>query len=191
MPANQESLRDLVESRAAATAVAPRKLWGAVLDAIITGDALLPVLPDDISLDSPFDHGGMPQTWRAVLKSALRALDRFNPSEYNWATQLMFDPASFDRWLYSWWQTLDRTEPSQLPMRKRALSLEVRRVVRQYAEEERNKNRSTSIPRMWEYVKKHLTNATRNQALKELHAIERGPKKRGRPRSMSRKIELK
>jgi hypothetical protein len=184
MPANQESLRDLVESRAAAVGAAPRKLWGGVLDAITRNEPLL-VLPDSMPLNIPFDHGGMRVTWRTVLLNALRALDRFDPSDYYWARQLMLNPASFDTWLNLWWQALDRPEASQLPIRKRARSMDVRRVVQKYAEGERNINRATSIPRMWEYVKKQLPSATRDQAIKAFHYIEGGPKKRGRPRSMA------
>jgi len=54
-------------------------------------------------------------------------------------------------------------------------------VVQRYVKGEQAAGRDTSIPRMWEYVKKELPGATRDQAKIELRYLD-GPKQRGRPR---------
>ncbi len=179
MSANQESLRDLIESRAARDGIALRKLWGWTLDAIARG-VLVPTLPEGISLDTPL---GGSLTWRKLIDGALAAIEgRSNPSNYNWARVPTFEPAAFDNWLDSVLQALAPPEPSRLPARRRPRSSDVRRVVLNYVDTERKAGRFTSILRLWEYVKKELPAATRDQAIKALRVIEGGPKNRGRPR---------
>jgi hypothetical protein len=100
MAGEQASLRDLIESRAARDGVGSRDLWKLALNAIAQ-DALAPILPDGISLDTKFDHGGRRLTWRTVIDSALHAIDRHEPSNDNWAKELKFCAAGFDTWLKS------------------------------------------------------------------------------------------
>jgi len=179
MSRKQESFRDLVESRSAAHGIAPRTLWRLALDAIAR-NALVPILPEGVSLDTKSDHGGMSWTWRGVVVDALRRIERANPSDFPWSSKLKFDPAVFDQWLNAVLQAFE--ERSRLPRRKRPSAAEVRRVVQNYVDEVRKAGGSTSIPRMWGYVKRELPEATRDQATKALRAIEGGPKPRGRPR---------
>ena len=99
MAGEQTSLRDLIESRAAYYGVATRTLWKWALD-VIAKDVLRPVLPEGQTLDTEFSHGGMSKlTLREVIKEAERAIERYDPSNDNWAKTLMFDPAGFDSWL--------------------------------------------------------------------------------------------
>jgi hypothetical protein len=173
------SLRDLIESRSAQRHIALRTLWSWVLDAIAAGE-LIPIFPQGTSLDTPFDHGGMLLTWRKVIENATRSIQRHLPSNDSWANQLRFDPGSFDSWL-------DKDSPagtvpalSRLPKRHRPSDPDVRRMVQRYCETEKAGNSSTSIPRMWEYLKGNLPGATREQGIRALRAIEDGPKDRGR-----------
>ena len=182
MSGKQESIRDLIERGAAEHQIAPRMLWGWALDAI-KRDMLLPILPEGVSLDTKFDHGGMPLTWRQVIGTALAVIERHIPSNNGWANTLMFDPGAFDRWLTH--DSPARTPSasvSPLPLRRRPTPFQVRQVVQAYVKSERKINRGTSIPRMWTSIKKDLPNATRTQAIDELRKIEGGPKNRGRPR---------
>jgi hypothetical protein len=181
MPREQESLRDLVESRAAWEGIASRKLWAWALDAIAK-DLLKPILPEGQSLDTKFNHGGGWLTLRGVIHSALQAIERHEPSNDNWAKVLMLDPAVFHKWLSAHLLASGRRKPSLLPVRKRPPHAEVRRVVENYVDDERKASHNTNIRRMWEYVKKELPEATREQAKKAFHDIENGPKQRGRPR---------
>jgi hypothetical protein len=89
------SLRDLIEGGAARFGVAPRSLWKWTLTAIAHND----IIPEGIALDAKFNHGGRPLTWRMVVIETLQAIDRFNPSDANWARTMMFDSVSFDAWL--------------------------------------------------------------------------------------------
>ena len=98
MPSGQASIRDLVEAGAAQHAIAPRKLWKWTLDAIAHG-VIAPILPQEMSLDTRFVHGGMPLTWRKVFVGALLAVERNLPSNNGWAKNLILDVAVFDRWL--------------------------------------------------------------------------------------------
>jgi hypothetical protein len=96
MVGEQASLRDLIESGAARHGLATRTLWKLVLDAVAR-DMLAPALPEGQSLDTQFDHGGMPLTWRKVISGTLRAIDHHEPSNDNWTKT--FDPVTFDKWL--------------------------------------------------------------------------------------------
>jgi hypothetical protein len=98
MAVGQESLRDLIETGAARHNQATRTVWKLALDAVARG-MLSPALPEGQSLDTPFDHGGMPLTWRKVVSRALHAIDRHEPSEDNWAKTLCFDCVVFEKWL--------------------------------------------------------------------------------------------
>jgi hypothetical protein len=98
MTGGLRSLRDLVEEGAASHGIGLRTLWGWALDAIVAG-SVIPVLPTGVSLDTPFDHGGMPLTWRKVIGTASRSITRHIPENDNWANTLMFDPDVFDKWL--------------------------------------------------------------------------------------------
>ena len=177
------SLRDLIETRAAQRCIALRTLWSWALDAI-DGGVLIPIFPKGMSLDTPFDHGGRLMTWRDVIVNAARSIERHLPSKDSWANHLTFDPGRFDKWLEE--DSPARTVPA-LPKRLRPSDPNVRRAVQRYCEIEKKQNGSTSIPRMWKYLKKNLPGATRNQGIKALHAIEDGPKDRGRPRTLARR----
>jgi hypothetical protein len=178
MARKKESLRYLIESRAAEYRLALRTLWGWVLDAIAR-DMLI---PEDISLDAPFDCGGRALTWRQVIVSAFRAIERHIPSNDGWANSLTLDPAAFDKWLAEDSPASIQPAQSQKPKRRRPSDYRVRQVVQNYRKSEQEKGYPTSIPRMWEYVKKALPHATRDQAIEVFQAIEGGPKERGRPR---------
>jgi len=97
MAGGLKSLRDLVEEGAASHGIVLRTLWGWALDAIVAG-SLVPVLPAGVSLDSPFDHGGMSLCWRKVVSTASRSIARYIPENDKWANTLMFDPDAFDKW---------------------------------------------------------------------------------------------
>jgi hypothetical protein len=106
----QRNLRELVEDEAARRGVAPRKLWEQVLGGIVR-DALPPILPEGISLDTQFNHGGMPLTLRRVIAGRLKHIERYDPSGDGWAKTLMFDPAAFGKWL-------DEVQPFLTPNRR-------------------------------------------------------------------------
>jgi hypothetical protein len=178
MARKPESLRYLVESRAAEYRLPLRTLWGWVLDAIAR-DMLI---PEDISLYTPFDCGGRALTWRQVIVSALRAIERHVPSNDGWANSLMLDPTAFDKWLAEDSPASTPPVQSQTPKRRRPPDYRIRQVVQNYRKSEQKKRYPTSIPRMWEYVKKALPHATRDQAIKVFQALEGGSKGRGRPR---------
>jgi hypothetical protein len=114
MAGSPRSLRDLVESRAATHGLALRTLWGWTLDAIVAA-SLIPVLPAGTSLDTPFDHGGMPLTWRKVIGLASHAIKRHTPENDNWANTLMFDPDVFDKWFTHASQTRVHRARSPIP----------------------------------------------------------------------------
>jgi hypothetical protein len=173
------SLRDLIETRAAQRCIALRTLWSWALDAI-AGGVLIPIFPKGMSLDTRFDHGGMWLIWRDVIVNAARSIERHLPSKDSWANQLTIDPDIFDKWLEE--DSPARLALSRLPNRHRPSNPDVRRAVQRYCEIENKQNSSTSIPRMWKYLKKNLPGATRDQGIKMLRAIEDGPKARGRPR---------
>jgi hypothetical protein len=97
MAGDLRSLRSLVEEGAASHGIALRTLWGWALDAMVAG-SLIPVLPAGVSLDTQFDHGGMPLTWRKVVSTASRSITRYIPENDKWANTLMFDPDAFDKW---------------------------------------------------------------------------------------------
>ena len=181
MSGKQESIRDLIERGAAEHQIAPLTLWGWALDAI-KRDVLLPILPEGVSLDTKFDHGGMLLTWRQVIGTALAAIKHQIPSKYGWAKTLMLDSAVFDNWLAKDSPAGTALAKSRLPSRRRPPNHRVRQVIREYRESEKTKGRSTSIPRMWKWVQKAVPGATRDQAKRELQALEGGPKPRGRPR---------
>jgi hypothetical protein len=181
MEADLLSLRDLIETRAANDGMSLRALWSKALEAIMR-DELAPVLPDGVSLDTPFDFGGRRITWRQVITSALDRIVDYIPSESTWAKSLMFDGAAFNNWIE---QNRIKRPRLRLP-RRRPSVLRVREVVVRYCENEKKDGRSTSIPRMWKYVKEHLPRATRDQAIDALRAIE-GSKERGRPRTATTK----
>jgi hypothetical protein len=178
MSRKQESLRDLIESRAAWHIIAPRTLCRWALDAI----AQNVLHPEGVSLDTEFSHGGMPLTWRKIITAALDQIDRVDPSDFDWFRSLTCDPTVFDKWLDTKLQAVRPPEPSRFPLKKRTSDAAVLRVVRRYVEEEQKSGRHASITRMWNYVKKNFRQATRDQAIKALRAIEGGPKERGRPR---------
>jgi hypothetical protein len=96
MAGESESLRDLIESRAATHGVAPRRLWKWVLDAIVQ-DIIVPIFPDEMSLDTEYDHGGGLLTWRRAIRRVLPTIDSYGPPRWMWT--LMFDVVGFDRWL--------------------------------------------------------------------------------------------
>ncbi len=185
MSRKQESLRDLIESRAAWHSMAPRTLCRLALDAIAQ-NGLLATLPEGASLDTEFNHGGMPLTWRGVIVASLDRIERVDPSELTWFRRLTCDPTLFDKWLDIQLQAISSPEPSRLPVQKRPAPAEVRRVVQNYVNDERTAGNNTAIPRLWKYVQKELPRTTRDQAIDELRAIEGGPKKRGRPRRAQR-----
>jgi hypothetical protein len=178
------SLRDLIETRAAQRCIALRTLWSWALDAI-AGGVLIPNFPKGMSIDTPFRYGGMWLTWRDVIVNAARSIERHLPSKDSWATQLTIDPDIFDKWLEE--DSPARPALSRLPSRHRRSDPDVRHAVQRYCEIENKQNSSTSIPRMWKYLKENLPGATRDQGIKALHAIEDGPKDRGRPRKSTRR----
>ena len=61
-----------------------------------------------------FNDGGRTLTWREVITSTLKSIDRYNPSDSYWTQTLMFDVAMFDRWLES---ALKRNEATVHPKR--------------------------------------------------------------------------
>ena len=179
MSPKQESLRDLIESRAASHAIAPRTLRRWALEAIVQ-NALLLTFPRGVSLDTEFNHGGMRLTLRHAIGRLLHAIDDFDPFKFSWVRSLTCYPTRFDKWLAT--RTAGLRKASRLPARKRAPDTEVRRVVRNYVNDELARGYNTSIPRMWKQVKIELPEATRAQAIRALQHIEGGPKERGRPR---------
>ena len=180
MSGKQESIRDLIERGAAEYHVALRTLWGWALDAI-KRDMLLPILPNGMLLDTKFDHGGMPLTWRQVISRALAEIERHIPSNNGWASTLMFDSAAFDKWLAEDSPAGTARAQSRLPRRRRPPDHRVRQVIQEYRESERASGRDTSILRMWECVRAAVPGATRDQAITVFQTIEGGPKRRGRP----------
>ena len=109
----QICLRDLIETRAARNNLAQRTLWKWALDAILH-NAITPLLPEGTSLEMRFNDGGRTLTWREVITSTLKSIDRYNPSDSYWTQTLMFDVAMFDRWLES---ALKRNEATVHPKR--------------------------------------------------------------------------
>lgn len=99
-----------MEDEAARRGVAPRKLWAQVLGGIVR-DALRPILPGDMSLDTQFNHGGMLLTLRRVIAGRLNDIERYDPSADGWAKTMMFDPAAFRKWL-------DEVQPFLTPDRR-------------------------------------------------------------------------
>jgi hypothetical protein len=76
-------------------------LWELALDAIVH-DALVPILPDDVSLDTDYNYGGRLLSRRKVIDSVLKTIHRYQPSNYDpWTTIMKFDAAAFDTWLKS------------------------------------------------------------------------------------------
>jgi hypothetical protein len=190
MSPKQESLRELIESSAAFHGVARRTLCGWALDAIARNELPL-ILPEGMSLDTESSHGGMPLTWRRVVEGALNRIEDIDPSGFSWFRRLKCEPTLFDRWLKTKLQAISLPRGSRFPVQKRPTDAEVRRVVGDYVGRERTAGRIPAIPRMWEYLKKQLPNATRDQGKTALRHIEGGPKRRGRPRksrSASQKI---
>jgi hypothetical protein len=172
MSRKQESLRDLIENRAASYSVAPRALCRCALEAIVQ-NALPLVLPKDVSLDT-VDRVG--RTLRRRIVGLLPGIESVDPFKFGWVRDLKCDPKEFDRWL--------DVEPaiSRLPGRKRPPNAVVRWVVQKYVNWEQSNGHGTAIPRMWVYVKEELRGARYSQAVKAFQAIEGGPKPRGRPR---------
>jgi transposase len=95
----QESIRDLIESGAPKYGLAPRVLWRRTLDAIQRNILSIDNLPAGMTLDTTFNHGGAPLTWRQVIASALIAIEGHIPSNDNWAKTLMLDSKVFNKWL--------------------------------------------------------------------------------------------
>jgi hypothetical protein len=91
----EESLRDLIESRSAREGMAQRHLWRLTLDAIVVQDVLLPILPEDRSLDTPFSPGGMPVTWRKLLAGVLKDIDHYLPTKDFWSKAVKLDPDAY------------------------------------------------------------------------------------------------
>jgi hypothetical protein len=112
MEADRLSLRDLIETTAAASGMSLRVLWSSALAAIMR-DELVPVLPDGVSLDAQFESGGRRITLRQVITSALDRIQYYNPSEYTWAKSLMFDGVAFNNWFEQ-----NRTQPPRPPRRR-------------------------------------------------------------------------
>jgi hypothetical protein len=180
MSRKQESLRELVESRAAWHGRAPLTLWRWTLNAIVQNA----LVPGGLSLDAEFNWGGMPLTWRRVIAAALARIDRVNPSTINWTSEITIEPAVFDKWLDIQLQVVSSSKSSlQLPVRRRRSPAEVRRWVEKYVNEERAAGRNINIRRMWKVVQEKLPGATRPQAITALQRIEGGAKPRGRPRA--------
>jgi hypothetical protein len=97
-----EPICDLIETRSARHEKTQRELCKLVLVAIL--DGTLPcAVPDDISLDKVFDHGGHKLTWRRVIREGLRTLERQNADVHScpWMGSLTAKPAEFDRWLHT------------------------------------------------------------------------------------------
>ena len=176
MSRKQESLRDLIESRAASHGIAPRTLRRWALEAIVQG------APKDDLLDTEFSHGGMRLTLRTAIGRLLHANDDFDPFKFSWVRSLTCDPKEFDRWLNVETKAASSPGISRLLRRKRPRDAIVRRVVQNYVNGEQSTGLGTAIPRMWDHVKKELPGATHEQAVKALRAIEGGRKRRGRPR---------
>jgi hypothetical protein len=135
-------------------------------------DTLPLVLPEGISLDTV---DGVGRTLRRRIDRLLRGIEHIDPFKFGWVRDLKCYPKEFDRWLKA-------SSPgiSWLPRQKRPSDEVVRRVVQDYVNLEQSTGHSTSIPRMWNCVKKEVPGATRAQAIKALQDIV-GPKKRGRP----------
>jgi len=172
MSRKQESLRDLIENRAACYDIAPRALCRWALEAIVQNTLPL-VLPKDASLDTV---DGVGRTLRRMIVGLLSGIESVDPFKFGWVRNLKCDPKEFDRWL--------KVEPgiSRLPRRKRPPDAAVRRVVQNYVNWEKSNDHGTAIPRKWDYVQKKLFGARYSQAVKAFQAIEGGPKQRGRPR---------
>ena len=177
MSRKQESLRDLIESRAASHAIAPRTLRRWALEAIVQ-NALLLTFPKGVSLDTEFNQ----LTLRHRIGRLLHAIDDFDPFKFSWVRSLTCDPKEFDRWLNVETKAASSPGISRLLRRKRPRDAIVRRVVQNYVNGEQSTGRGTAIPRMWDHVKRELPGATHEQAVKALRAIEGGRKRRGRPR---------
>jgi hypothetical protein len=178
MSRKQESLRDLIENRAALHRVAPRALCRWALEAIVQNTLPL-VLPEGVSLDTVDAVG---RTLRHRIDRLLPGIESVDPFKFGWVRSLKCDPKEFYRWLNAKLKAASSLGISRLPGRKRPIDAVVRDVVQDYVDKEQSIGRSTSIPRMWNHVKNELPGATREQAEKELKAIEGGPKPRGRPR---------
>ena len=119
MSRKQESLRDLIESRAAWHSMpAPRTLCRLALDAIAQ-NGLLATLPEGASLDTEFNHGGMPLTWRGVIVASLDRISNVSilPSSCTWFRRLTCDPTPVHKWLDIQLQAISSPEPSRLPLK--------------------------------------------------------------------------
>src|SRR5262245_61601865 len=178
MSRKQESLRDLIENRAALYGIAPRALCRWALEAIVQNTLPL-VLPEDGSLDTV---DGVGRTLRSRIVSLLPGIDSVDPFKFGWVRKLKCDPKEFDRRLNVETKAASSPGISRLPRRKRPPDAVVRRVVQNYVNWEQSNGHGTAIPRMWDYVKKELFGARYSQAVKAFQAIEGGPKQRGRPR---------
>jgi hypothetical protein len=172
----EESLRNLIESRSARQGMAPRDLWRLTLRAM-KDEALLPVLPNDQSLDTRFNQGGMWITWKEVFNGVLKDIDRYLPTHDFWTISVRLDPDKFDEWLAS------PQQAGRLPARRLPTYDKIKQAVANYVEGQRKQGRNTSIPSMFEYLKQHLPEATRAQGERALKDIEGGSKRRGRPRT--------
>jgi hypothetical protein len=180
MSRKQQSLADLVKHRAAWHGIAPQTLLLWALGAI-AGNELLATLPDRLSLDTKFNHGGLCLTWRKVITASLPRLQDAKPPTIDWSQSIMLDPVVFDRWLDPRLQAIRSPEPSsRLPVRRRRSDVEVRRVVKDYIDAERKESRPASTKRMFIHLKAELPGATRAQGIAAMRAFE-GRKRRGRP----------
>jgi hypothetical protein len=174
MSRKQQSLRDLIENRAALHSIAPRALCRWALEAIVQNTLPL-VLPEGGSLDT-VDRVG--RTLRNMIVGLLLGIESVDPFKFGWVRNLKCDPKEFDRWL----NIETKAASSRFPRRKRPSDTVVRRVVQNYVNGEQSAGRGTAIPRMWSYVQNELPGATHPQAVNALRAIEGGAKPRGRPR---------
>jgi len=179
MSPKPESLRDLIDTRAALHRIAPRALCRWALKEIVQNTLPL-VLPKGVSLDTV---DGVGRTLRGMIVGLLPGLESVDAFRFGWVRNLKCDPKEFDRWLNVETKAASSPGISRLPRRKRPHDAVVRRVVQNYVNGEQSTGRgSTAIPRMWDHVKKELLGATYEQAVRALRAIEGGPKQRGRPR---------
>jgi hypothetical protein len=177
MSRKPESLRDLIESRAAQDGIAPRQLCRWAFEAIIQNTLLL-TFPKDVSPDTEWEN---PTDLRHAIGRLLQDFEHVDPFKFGWVGNLKCNPKEFDRWLNAT-KVARPSEISRLPRRKRPRKAVLHRVVQNYVNAEQSAGRATAIPRLWDYVKDELPGATYDQAVKALRDIEGGPKQRGRPR---------
>src|SRR6516165_4131552 len=91
MSRKPESLRDLIESRAAQDGIAPRQLCRWAFEAIIQNTLLL-TFPKDVSPDTEWEN---PTDLRHAIGRLLQDFEHVDPFKFGWVGNLKCNPKEF------------------------------------------------------------------------------------------------